>query len=497
MQEHHELPSTAVRSDAVSSSPSGGRASWAWSLARGVVVTSTFGAIGLALWPLTERPAVFTSVIATLGVALISGYRHSRPAAIVLCLFAYCSYGVVRLLAGPVVAGIPYWLAAFAGLALGMAVSTGWQSARPWRLPLIWWATTVAVCWPIVAGRLLALGAPSSLTTSPVATAALLQMSLALWMDGLLAVRGDSDEASGWPRPADVLWPLAVSAVLSGAAATLQALVWPAWLSGEPWISLRRSVGLMGDANPLGVATALWAPLVLTLPGRASVGLRLVLAVVLWSGAWASGSRSIVVLLAAGLVACGLTWRRGPLGGSRAEWARAAAILVVVGLVVSQASTPGSPVGRLFAMISERSVTSVLYEVAWRRDGYGLAAVEAIREKPFFGVGIGTFNGSSTRYYQQLTGTAIPPDNAQNLWRHTLAEQGIVGLAPILWLTFLVLGRASTMIVSGVEPALGIMLLAIGLILLVGHPVENAAIAVTVGTLVAAAGEARAGVPRR
>jgi len=127
----------------------------------------------------------------------------------------------------------------------------------------------------------------------------------------------------------------------------------------------------------------------------------------------------------------------------------------------------------------------VAYEMLWRRDGYGLAAMQAVREHPLLGVGVGRFTGLSTAYHQRITGRAIPPDNAQNLWRHTLAEQGILGLAPILWLTLLTARSLVAPSPSAAALLMRVMLAGLGVALIVGYPVQDAAIAVTLATLVA------------
>jgi O-antigen ligase len=129
-------------------------------------------------------------------------------------------------------------------------------------------------------------------------------------------------------------------------------------------------------------------------------------------------------------------------------------------------------------------VPDAAYELLWRRDGYGLAAAEAIGEHPWFGVGIGKFFALSTGYHQRVAGRAIPPDNAQNLWRQTLVEQGIVGLLPVLWLTCLALASLIGRPAADIDVVLRVMLLGFGAALLVGYPLQDSGIAVTFATLV-------------
>jgi O-antigen ligase len=319
-----------------------------------------------------------------------------------------------------------------------------------------------------------------------VAATALMHMSLSLWMDRLVSEPADGDRRSTVPHVTlgRALW---LGALLTATGAIVQRWLEPAWLSGEPWIGLRRSVGLMGDANPMGFVTATWAPLTAAffpMTGVAGI-LSASGALVLWIAAWFSGARSALILIGAALLA-------GATGAvARRSWAWRLSIGLagagaVVALMAGWQSGPETPLGRLRRSLPHASPGDALYEVLWRRDGYGLAAVEAIREHPIAGVGIGRFQMLSTGYHQRATGRAIPPDNAQNLWRHQLAEQGIIGLLPLLFMTI----RAIRDIWAGRDGpvALRWMLLGIGAALIVGYPLQDPAAAVTVATLVAMQG---------
>jgi hypothetical protein len=59
-----------------------------------------------------------------------------------------------------------------------------------------------------------------------------------------------------------------------------------------------------------------------------------------------------------------------------------------------------------------------------------------VKEHPIDGVGVGMFH-TLVRDYGSLRGyrgdRALPPDNAQNWFRHILAELGIVGGIPVIW----------------------------------------------------------------
>ena len=458
-------------------------------LTRTVVVASTLLAVALGLWPLQAQPSLAAALGGTfVAVAMLARFLPSVATGLVLA-FAYITYGVTRLVAGPEVAGMPFFLAAFAGLALGTGSWTRWAARAPWRMPLAWWGTGVALTWPYVAARELQFSLTPSLAAGPIVTSAALQMSLALWMDRLLAERDDTAFFRDDHLPLRA-WhlPLMLSALATAGAALYQDWVDIAWLSGEPWTGLGRAVGMMGDANPLGVATALWAPVVVgafaTSPAPVVFGVALALP--LWMAAWASGSRSSLILFGAGTAALTL------LAISRLPWSRrvivAAAGIAAIGVGAAVALLPpqfGSttPVGR--ALSGRASPADLAYEILWRRDGYGIAAVEAIKEYPLFGVGIGRFAALSTAYAVRAGVRPIPPDNAQNLWRHTLAEQGLLGLLPILWLTVLTIASVLTSHADGMDLMWRVMLAGLGASLMVGYPVQDPAIAVTVAMVIA------------
>jgi hypothetical protein len=66
-----------------------------------------------------------------------------------------------------------------------------------------------------------------------------------------------------------------------------------------------------------------------------------------------------------------------------------------------------------------------------------------------------------------------------------LAEQGLLGLLPLLWLTGLTAIGVFTGRADGLDLVLRVMVVGLGASLLVGYPVQDPAIAVTLATLVA------------
>jgi hypothetical protein len=135
--------------------------------------------------------------------------------------------------------------------------------------------------------------------------------------------------------------------------------------------------------------------------------------------------------------------------------------------------------------VSIESVRQLALEL-WHRNGYGTAAVRLIADFPLVGGGLGSFHTLSTDY-AQLAGVApVPPDNAQNWFRHQLAELGILGslgwmswVAMYVWLLISTRGTgeraAESLIVKG-------LLVAIGLTSLLGMPTQSPAVALTFWT---------------
>ena len=116
--------------------------------------------------------------------------------------------------------------------------------------------------------------------------------------------------------------------------------------------------------------------------------------------------------------------------------------------------------------------------------GYGAAATSLIREFPVTGIGVGGFH-----MFGPLLGSGItlPPDNAQNWYRHQVTEFGILGT--LGWLAFVVtFGWFVVKPDRAVPASSGIvrgMLLAFAVIALVGMPTQEIAAAITFWTAAA------------
>jgi hypothetical protein len=460
---------------------------------RGVVVASILLAMATGLWSLSTVPTLAGFLFAAFAGGVIGARWNFERAAMVVLVFAFISPGLTHLLAGPGHGLYSFaMLTAFVGVLVGGTTWTRWEAPGAWGTALAWWATGVALTWPLFAARDLGDPLIRSNAALPTVLAALLQMAPALWLDHLLGGRHRDDDATAVRAPAARYFPAFIaSAVLTAIAAAYQRVVDPRWLNSELWIAFNRVPGLTGDSNPMAVATGVWAPVAVafapaTPAGRATGAAT---AVILAGGAWISGSRTALLLLIIGAIGLALCVANTRKATPQATATAAIGVcLLMVGLLVMAPRVPGSPVDRLARgwTTMAPSLSGYAYELLWRRDGYGLAAVEAFKEHPWFGIGVGRFQGQSQAYYRRLTGLDFAGDNAQNLWRQTLAEQGLVGFAPVLWLTLLTLRALLSAPRAPEDFVARAALIALGAALTVGYPVQDPGVALMLATLIGA-----------
>ena len=113
------------------------------------------------------------------------------------------------------------------------------------------------------------------------------------------------------------------------------------------------------------------------------------------------------------------------------------AVLLIVALRFSNTHTIAArgTLGYL-PFFGDRGIAASANELLWERFGYGPAAIEMVKEHPIDGVGVGVFH-TVVHDFATLRGytgeDAIPTDNAQNWFRHNIAELGIIGSIPLLW----------------------------------------------------------------
>jgi hypothetical protein len=207
-----------------------------------------------------------------------------------------------------------------------------------------------------------------------------------------------------------------------------------------------------------------------------------------WLAVWASGSRSSlpIVFLTSGLI---VFWYVRSNESRRVV--RLAAVVVVlallaaVGGIAARQSRVHSPLARVASTFAPRWSLEWVSEAASKlqsRDGYGTAAAQVIRESPYVGVGISAFH-TVVPLYALKVHLILPPDNAQNWFRHQLAELGVVGsLGCMLWVAWFLWLLASGPSQSGRPLTTGVLrgvLVGFGLISLVGVPGQDVSVVFT------------------
>jgi hypothetical protein len=351
---------------------------------------------------------------------------------------------------------LPYLLIWIAFLTGGMAGSKplrGWGLPSPWRWPLVTWALIVAAAWPVIVWRetdfdfgtltnyrLLntSRGIPPPIAVLGILDAAITHLLGLLWFDWLHTHIGIGS-LERFNRVVAI--PLGISAFLACLLGAYQGTIdLEFWTSGN-WHVLKRAAGSMLDGNVSGMVAACWVPAFIALglqrdvPYRrlAAAGSGLALVAV-----WASGSRTaLLAALFGAMWVVAVIARR--LEGRSKRWAFAAAAgCVVVGIVIASAlplRTIG-PIERLRVGLGATSGNGLRAVVTslWTRDGYGSASTQAIREAPLVGVGVGAFTMLSLDYAVIATKAPVDYDNAQNWFRHQLAELGLLGsVGWIVW----------------------------------------------------------------
>jgi len=186
-----------------------------------------------------------------------------------------------------------------------------------------------------------------------------------------------------------------------------------------------------------------------------------------------SGSRTALLAGVAGTIAIALaTWSTSRRMTRRVLpiTAAAVAVLAAVGLFAGRAI---GPLARLFEL--PQGAASSLREL-WTRGGYGTAALMMIRDHPLAGIGLSAYN-VFVPDYRVFIGQTMPFDNAQNWWRHQLAELGVLGGTMLFawsgllaWKVFT--GRAAPRQVFTATVVRG-LLVGLGVCSLVGMPTQS------------------------
>jgi hypothetical protein len=425
----------------------------------------------------------------TLGVILALTYT-----APLLVLAVFGRFGVEFLLP---------WSAALTGLLLADRERWSWSYPRAWHVPLVSWALVIAVAWPIIALReadftslaLLARynipntgigGSPSEVIRWGIDTAIIHLLGL-LWFDWLLR-HGVRIPARLFRRA--LAWPLAAGAITGASLLLYQGAIDPTVFAVGVWVEIQRAAGPLLDANASGMLAALWTAGLVALATRGSRArlLALLALPVCWAGLWMSGSRTALATAVIGLVAAGASalWHARRAGRTLAAAVAVVALaLAAVAVIAGSPGTSENPAERLRRTLPTELSGPALAAFAremWNRNGYGLAATALIAERPLTGVGIGLFNLEGSAYTHAI-GAGVPPDNAQNWWRHHVAELGFAGAAGLLAWTVVFVAFLARTAGTGEHavPAAALKgaLVGFGLASLVGMPAQSLPISLT------------------
>jgi hypothetical protein len=479
--------------------------------AKLIVLTSM--AIAVAIASLIAReawPAVWPLTIGVFALAAALALVNEDVAVATVLVFTFTFPAVFLLSRGRFAWETDVvWMAAVLGAIFPRAARTGWAVPFRWRTPLVLWALTLALTWPIVALREIdfhfdvldalhmassaAGGVPQAAVTFIVQATMTLGIGI-LWFDWLCATSG-----ANFNRFRHAVMPaLAASWFVTAAVAAYQVFVDVTFLNGGLFGYEGRASGTMYDANPfgvvaavMGVATVAWATGFERLRKWWIAGPLLLLS---WIGLWGSGSRTALMTGIITLVF--LIWHalyEGRTDGRTRRvlpLATVAAVVILLAVVSSIGSSAVGPLRRLYDSLpgfSTRSVSAFFTEM-WNRNGYGAASVLIIEQHPIVGTGPGSFF-FLVPDYSIMTGSApLPPDNAQNWYRHQLAEFGVLGsLGWIAWVAifgwFVVKARPAR---AADRPTAGVLrgiLVALGIISIVGMPAWNPAVTLTFWTM--------------
>jgi hypothetical protein len=472
-----------------------------------------FVAIAAEAWLLRSWRGLPILTLGAFAVGALLAMWDRRATGIVL-VFAYVFPAIIRLGHGEyrVSYGI-LWASALLGVVAPDGLRTPWHIPAPWRGALVCWALIVAVSAPIVMGReidfnpVLLLEGPGFMVVWVAQVALMLVLGI-LWFDWLF---GASDlDFHAW-----IVTPLALSTLAMASVAIYQLFGDVLFLNETVYGSIGRASGTMFDANVCGTLAALWIGGTFVWAQRMGRWRRCIMiagVAATWLTVWASGSRTAfaaAVLVTAfslatqyaaqGRAARGHTARGHPARGDvargrlpvkallRVLLAASVVIMLLVLLANANLAVVG-PVKRVrdtLPGLSTGSVRDFAVEM-WNRNRYGPAATAMIRQYPLSGVGVGSFHLLVSDFAARSSpGGGLPPDNAQNWYRHQLAELGLLGsLGWIVWVagfaTFVLRRRASSPPAAWTVRG---MLLAFAMISLLGMPGQDLSVSITFWTL--------------
>lgn len=468
------------------------------------------GSIALAgvthAWLVDWQPGVRLAAGATFAALFLLARISTRGAVAVVTSTTF----VAPALLGAAFGAADYhqiivWIAGVTGLLAARANLQKWSVPSRWTTPLALWAVVVATTWPIVAAREVDFSVTalqSAYSTNPLLQAsprlaaafvvilALTQLVGLAWLDFLYGAFRDRDRDFG----RFVATPLIAGAIASAVAGIYQRFIDPSWSNLPIWSNMERAGGLMNDANAFGTGAAFVAPAVIALAWfmRWRPWLPAIAMMTLTAGMWSAGSRTALLVFACGTGALAIALLR-----ERGIWqpgiGRMVSLIGIGMFVLAAALVPrnfesSNPIERAFARIprlDSAEMTRFATEL-WVRFGYGRAATQMLLDHPVAGVGVGAFHVLAPDYIFRDTGRIVASDNAQNWWRHQLAELGLVGGAAAMWFSVVValLCRPRRREADRVATVLRGSLIGVGLASMLGVPTQSPALSLAFTTVV-------------
>jgi len=458
-------------------------------------------------WP----PQTIWITTASLVVMAAIGYRFRAVALPAVLAVPYVMPAVLLQWQGNENSFLDFfWMMPLLGLVLSGPGALRWSLPARWQWPLVTWAMIVAVTWPIVflretdyAMRVLPLNvANTSVGISPmevnqyVTYFAVVHALGILWIDALC--RWYAHDRQRFIR--EVIYPLAATAAIGSTVAIYQGFVDLTFLNRGFWTYMLRAAGTHGDPNKLGALAAFWAigtvVLARRFPSPWSAIVSAASLVVGVAAVWISGSRTgLAAIIVSMAFAAYETIRATRFDARRLATAGLGATVLAVAVVVAlQSASTHTVVQRgtlgYLPFIGDRGIAASANELLWERFGYGPAAIEMVKDHPIDGVGVGMFH-TLVHDYGTLRGytgeDAISADNAQNWWRHNLAELGIAGSLPLLWwcivLGYLLFSRPP----AGDRLSFGLLrgvVIGFGVASMFGVPAQSMAVMITFWTFV-------------
>jgi hypothetical protein len=472
---------------------------------RLIVIASAALAAATHGWLASWQPDLALGALVAFGVSYAVAHVAFRIALALVVATAYVAPALLNLaLNASDYHVMLVWLAAFAGLLFARVDMARWHLPPRWVAPLAAWAAVIAVTWPIVATRELdfslasvrtleigtaAIAAPPPVAAAFVVIFALSQLLAILFLDRLWHEFGSAEPAA-FVRA--VVMP-AIAGVSVGCLVGLyQGLVDITFLNPPIWATAGRAGGLALDANTFGTGAAIWGPLAIAAAWWSGRHLRLGVAAfaLLGAGMWMSGSRTALVVFTTGAAGVGI----GALQARdlwRPRVARAASAAAVLVALLVMAAVPRdfdstSAVGRAFARLPRLEAGEMrrFAHEMWDRFGYGEAASRMIVEHPLTGIGVGAFHVVAPEYIYEKSGgyRFVGGDNAQNWWRHQLAELGAIGALPSIWMSLLLfwlVARRSPQ-APPTSTIVRMVILGVGVASLVGVPTQHPATVLSV-----------------